>query len=216
MIEAHAMRRIHGPHGLPLAFESLCGEPRIGAAFGAMAMQDIDVEPGREFGDPGLGQPIGIDALRSTIVGRAPDCVEERVAVFRLPVGAERFELAERGLLGLRERRDLACSQRFRRRRFELADRLLVNVGLWSRALRVELSAAEKESLDRALTASTRAYELYAQANYLYTSVAPNEALARRLMESAVEADPKFAAALGWLAATDVLALDEESRRRGE
>ncbi|HVJ29828.1 MAG TPA: winged helix-turn-helix domain-containing protein, partial [Gammaproteobacteria bacterium] len=76
-----------------------------------------------------------------------------------------------------------------------------------ARALRVELSAAEKESLDRALTASTRAYELYAQANYLYTSVAPNEALARRLMESAVEADPKFAAALGWLAATDVLAL---------
>jgi len=76
-----------------------------------------------------------------------------------------------------------------------------------ARALRVELSAAEKESLDRALTASARAYELYAQANYLYTSVAPNEALARRLMESAVEADPKFAAALGWLAATDVLAL---------
>ena len=74
-------------------------------------------------------------------------------------------------------------------------------------ALRVELSAAEKESLDRALTDSTRAYELYAQANYLYTSVSPNEALARRLMESAVEADPKFAAALGWLAATDVLGL---------
>ena len=76
-----------------------------------------------------------------------------------------------------------------------------------ARALRVELSAAERESLDRALTASTRAYELYAQANYLYTSVSPNEALARRLMESAVEADPKFAAALGWLAATDVLEL---------
>jgi len=76
-----------------------------------------------------------------------------------------------------------------------------------ARALRVELSAAERESLDRALTASTRAYELYAQANHLYMSVAPNEALARRLMESAVEADPKFAAALGWLAATDVLAL---------
>ncbi|HEY3517902.1 MAG TPA: winged helix-turn-helix domain-containing protein [Gammaproteobacteria bacterium] len=76
-----------------------------------------------------------------------------------------------------------------------------------ARALRVELSAAEKESLHRALTDSTRAYELYAQANYLYTSVAPNEALARRLMERAVEADPKFAAALGWLAATDVLAL---------
>jgi TolB-like protein len=76
-----------------------------------------------------------------------------------------------------------------------------------ARALRVELSAAEKESLHRALTASTRAYELYAQANYLYTSVSPNEALARRLMESAVEADPRFAAALGWLAATDVLEL---------
>lgn len=76
-----------------------------------------------------------------------------------------------------------------------------------ARALRVELSAAEEESLDRALTGSTRAYELYAQANYLYTSVSPNEALARRLMESAVEADPKFAAALGWLAATDVLEL---------
>ena len=76
-----------------------------------------------------------------------------------------------------------------------------------ARALRVELSAAEEESLDRALTGSTRAYELYAQANYLYASVAPNEALARRLMESAVEADPKFAAALGWLAATDVLEL---------
>src|SRR5262245_2157912 len=76
-----------------------------------------------------------------------------------------------------------------------------------ARALRVELSAAEEESLDRALTSSTRAYELYAQANYLYTSVAPNEALARRLMESAVEADPQFAAALGWLAATDVLEL---------
>ncbi|HEX7237889.1 MAG TPA: winged helix-turn-helix domain-containing protein [Gammaproteobacteria bacterium] len=76
-----------------------------------------------------------------------------------------------------------------------------------ARALRVELSAAEKASLDRALTASTRAYELYAQANYLYTSVSPNEALARRLMESAVEADPTFAAALGWLAATDVLEL---------
>jgi TolB-like protein len=75
------------------------------------------------------------------------------------------------------------------------------------RALRVELSAAEKASLDRALTGSTRAYELYAQANYLYTSVSPNEALARRLMESAVEADPTFAAALGWLAATDVLEL---------
>jgi adenylate cyclase len=76
-----------------------------------------------------------------------------------------------------------------------------------ARALRVELSAAEKASLDRALTDSTRAYELYAQANYLYTSVSPNEALARRLMESAVEADPRFAAALGWLAATDVLEL---------
>jgi len=76
-----------------------------------------------------------------------------------------------------------------------------------ARALRVELSAAEEESLDRALTGSPRAYELYAQANYLYTSVSPNEALARRLMESAVEADPKFAAALGWLAATDVLEL---------
>lgn len=76
-----------------------------------------------------------------------------------------------------------------------------------ARALRVELSPAERESLDRALTASTRAYELYAQANYLYTSVSPNEMLARRLMESAVDADPKFAAALGWLAATDVLAL---------
>ena len=76
-----------------------------------------------------------------------------------------------------------------------------------ARALRVELSTAERESLDRALTASTRAYELYAQANYLYTSVSPNEMLARRLMESAVDADPKFAAALGWLAATDVLAL---------
>jgi TolB-like protein len=76
-----------------------------------------------------------------------------------------------------------------------------------ARALRVELSAAEKESLDRALTVSTRAYELYAQANYLYTSVSPNEALARRLMENAVDADPSFAAALGWLAATDVLEL---------
>ena len=76
-----------------------------------------------------------------------------------------------------------------------------------ARALRVELSAAEKESLHRALTDSTRAYELYAQATYLYTSVSPNEALARRLMESAVEADPRFAAALGWLAATDVLEL---------
>jgi TolB-like protein/Tfp pilus assembly protein PilF len=76
-----------------------------------------------------------------------------------------------------------------------------------ARALRVELSPAERQSLDRALTGSTRAYELYAQANYLYTSVSPNEALARRLMESAVEADPNFAAALGWLAATDVLAL---------
>jgi len=76
-----------------------------------------------------------------------------------------------------------------------------------ARALRVELSTAEEQSLDRALTTSTRAYELYAQANYLYTSVSPNEALARRLMESAVDADPKFAAALGWLAATDVLAL---------
>jgi TolB-like protein/DNA-binding XRE family transcriptional regulator len=76
-----------------------------------------------------------------------------------------------------------------------------------ARALRVELSTAEEARLDRALTGSTRAYELYAQANYLYTSVSPNEALARRLMESAVEADPEFAAALGWLAATDVLAL---------
>ena len=76
-----------------------------------------------------------------------------------------------------------------------------------ARALRVELSAAEESSLDRALTCSARAYELYAQANYLYTSVSPNETLARRLMESAVDADPKFAAALGWLAATDVLAL---------
>jgi TolB-like protein/tetratricopeptide (TPR) repeat protein len=76
-----------------------------------------------------------------------------------------------------------------------------------ARALCVELSSAEEASLDRALTDSTRAYELYAQANYLYTRVSPNEALARRLMESAVEADPRFAAALGWLAATDVLAL---------
>ena len=76
-----------------------------------------------------------------------------------------------------------------------------------ARALHVELSAAERESLDRALTVSTRAYELYAQANYLYTRVSPNEKLARRLMESAVDADPEFAAALGWLAATDVLAL---------
>src|SRR5690606_16721559 len=76
-----------------------------------------------------------------------------------------------------------------------------------ARALRVELSAAEQQSLNRALTRSTRAYELYAQANYLYTSVAPNEELARRLMESAVDADPRFAAALGWLAATDVLEL---------
>jgi TolB-like protein len=76
-----------------------------------------------------------------------------------------------------------------------------------ARALRVELSAAEEASLDRALTSSTRAYELYAQANYLYSSVSPNERLARRLMESAVDADPQFAAALGWLAATDVLEL---------
>ena len=91
------------------------------------------------------------------------------------------------------------------------------------RALRVELSAAEEETLHRALTDSTRAYELYAQAIYLYTSVSPNEALARRLMESAVEADPRFAAALGWLAATDVLelvntiqgdAVDPEGRER--
>jgi TolB-like protein/Flp pilus assembly protein TadD len=76
-----------------------------------------------------------------------------------------------------------------------------------ARALRLELSADERESLDRALTGSTRAYDLYAQANYLYTSVSPNERLARRLMESAVDADPDFAAALGWLASTDVLAL---------
>jgi TolB-like protein len=76
-----------------------------------------------------------------------------------------------------------------------------------ARALRIELSPAEQQSLDRALTGSTRAYELYAQANYLYSSVSPNERLARRLMESAVDADPKFAAALGWLAATDVLEL---------
>ena len=76
-----------------------------------------------------------------------------------------------------------------------------------ARALRVELSVAEQQSLDRALTGSTRAYELYAQASYLYSSVSPNETLARRLMESAVDADPKFAAALGWLAATDVLDL---------
>jgi TolB-like protein/tetratricopeptide (TPR) repeat protein len=76
-----------------------------------------------------------------------------------------------------------------------------------ARALRVELSVAERETLDRALTGSARAFELYAQANHLYTSVSPNEMLARRLMESAVDADPKFAAALGWLAATDVLAL---------
>ncbi len=76
-----------------------------------------------------------------------------------------------------------------------------------AQALRVDLSAAEQQSLDRALTGSTRAYELYAQANYLYSSVSPNETLARRLMESAVDADPKFAAALGWLAATDVLEL---------
>jgi adenylate cyclase len=75
------------------------------------------------------------------------------------------------------------------------------------RALRVEPSTAERESLDRTPTASPRAYELYAQANYLYTSVSPNETLARRLMESALDADPSFAAALGWLAATDVLAL---------
>ena len=74
-------------------------------------------------------------------------------------------------------------------------------------ALRLELSTAEQESLDRAITSSARAYELYAQANHLYTSVSPNETLARRLMESAVDADPKFAAALGWLAATDVLEL---------
>jgi TolB-like protein len=74
-------------------------------------------------------------------------------------------------------------------------------------ALRLELSTAERESLDRALTGSTRAYDLYAQANYLYTSVSPNERLARRLMESALDADPQFAAALGWLASTDVLAL---------
>lgn len=76
-----------------------------------------------------------------------------------------------------------------------------------ARALRVGLSAAEQESLDRALTRSPRAYELYAQANYLYSSVSPNEALARRLMERAVDADPSFASALGWLAAYDVLAL---------
>jgi adenylate cyclase len=76
-----------------------------------------------------------------------------------------------------------------------------------ARALRLELSPDERESLRRALTGSTRAYDLYAQASYLYTSVSPNERLARRLMESAVDADPNFAAALGWLAATDVLAL---------
>lgn len=87
-----------------------------------------------------------------------------------------------------------------------LAMQSAVSLGV-AHALRVELSPAERESLDRALTASTRAYELYAQANYLYTSVSPNETLARRLMESAVDADPEFAAALGWLAATDVLAL---------
>lgn len=81
-----------------------------------------------------------------------------------------------------------------------------VSIGV-ARSLSLELSEEEKESLDRALTGSTRAYELYAQANYLYTSVSPNEVLARRLMESALEADPTFAAALGWLAATDVLAL---------
>ena len=46
-----------------------------------------------------------------------------------------------------------------------------------ARALRVELSVAEQQSLDRALTGSTRAYELYAQANYLYSSVSPNETL---------------------------------------
>lgn len=76
-----------------------------------------------------------------------------------------------------------------------------------ARALHVELSSEEKESLARALTRSTRAYELYAQANYLYSSVSPNETLARRLMESALDADPSFAAALGWLAATDALEL---------
>jgi TolB-like protein len=76
-----------------------------------------------------------------------------------------------------------------------------------ARALTAELSASEEASLERALTDSPRAYELYAQANYVYASVAPNEALARQLMESAVEADPNFAAALGWLAATDALAL---------
>lgn len=87
-----------------------------------------------------------------------------------------------------------------------LAMQSAVSLGV-ARALRVELSPAERDSLDRAMTASTQAYELYAQANYLYTSVSPNEGLARRLMERAVDADPQFAAALGWLAATDVLAL---------
>ncbi|HEU4619807.1 MAG TPA: hypothetical protein VFV10_17345 [Gammaproteobacteria bacterium] len=85
-----------------------------------------------------------------------------------------------------------------------------------ARALRIELSAAERDSLDRALMDSARAYELYAQANYVYTSVSPNEALARRLMESALDADPSFAAALGWLEMLRWLEIAAEKVRNHE
>ena len=47
MMQAAAVRRVEGADALPpLRLSAQRREPRIGAAFGAVAMQDIDVEAG--------------------------------------------------------------------------------------------------------------------------------------------------------------------------
>ena len=55
MVQAAAMRGVDDLDVLPLALEPASGEPRIGAAFKAMTVQDIDIELGGELADLTLG-----------------------------------------------------------------------------------------------------------------------------------------------------------------
>ena len=58
MMQAAAMRRVEGADALGLPLERARRKPRIGAALGAVAMQDIDVEAGGKALHPAVSLEV--------------------------------------------------------------------------------------------------------------------------------------------------------------
>ena len=58
MMQAAAMRGVEGADALGLPLERARRKPRIGAALGAVAMQDIDVEAGGKALQPAVGREV--------------------------------------------------------------------------------------------------------------------------------------------------------------